>query len=729
MNFFKNRPLATCCAAFIFTYFVSIHVSPLAKLLIASASVAAGLIAFRRRRLVLAVSVFVIIGCLLGYLYFDVYVRSAYQIRDAEDVRLEIADISFADDSIAFLDAVDERGYKIHCTLYTPPEIEIGDIIEGRITYKEIESSDDFDAERYYHAKNIWSEGEISEAVVVGHNGSFVHDIVSSVHGFCTDVFNKYTGDDVKDLLTALSIGDRSTLDESVERDFRRAGLSHMLAISGMHLSVIMGGIAMLSDLLGFNKRWSSLFIIVICICYIFIAEASSSILRAGIMFIIMSFASVFRRVSDSLTNLMLAVTLILLFSPSSVFDAGLILSFTATLGIVVIVGDYMRRVKNKNHTLLHKLWYFIFVSLLTTVSAYAFSFIFMLSLFDSFSVVSMLSNLLISPLITIVLFCIPLLLAVSRVTYVAMGVGYLLDAVTCLMLWCINKIASVPNALVDLGSPFVPYTFIAIAAGIVLIFVMRKRNAYLMPYLCWFVAFVMAFSIYNFNYLNQCDMVMYSEASSDAIIIRNFEGCIYIDLGKGSGAAQDRAFNVIEDQTYVNEIDHWVINNYTNSIVKSVNDKLNEFYIRNLYIPSPYDAVSEAASEELEYYADKENVKVVYYEYGDVLMLNNISVRIYEPFRFEDSAVFIPSADIECGSRTVSYVGCGYFDYCDSVDEYDILYIGECGTRRKQNSSPVISCNASYVAENNDTAAHNVENRKFEFDDENNITKIRISR
>ena len=729
MNFFKNRPLALCCAAFIITVFLSVHISPLVKLYITIAAVLAGILTFRRRKLVLAVSVFIACGCLLGYLYFDVYIPSASEIRNDTEARLEITEISFTDDSIAFIDAVDEQGYKVHCTVYNPPEIKTGDIIEGRITYKEIESTDDFDAERYYHAKNIWTEGEMNEAVVVGRNDSFIRDAVSSVHKFCTEVFDEYTGDDVKDVLVALSIGDRSSLDESIERDFSRAGLSHMLAISGMHLSIIMGGIVMLSDLCAFTKRWSSLLIIVICVCYIFIAGASSSILRAGIMFIIMSFGFVFRRISDSLTNLMLAVTLILLFSPSSVFDAGLILSFTATLGIVVIVGSYMRRVKNKSRNLLRVLCDFIFVSLLTTLSAYSFSFIPMLTLFDSFSVVSVLSNLLISPLITVVLFCIPLLLALSRFAYIAARVGYVLDIVTHLMLKAIGKIASFPNALIDLGAPFVPYTLIAIVVGVALVFIIRKRNAYLMPYLCWFVAFVTAFSVYNFNYLDQRDMVMYSEASSDAMIVRNYEGCIYIDLGKGSGAAEDRAFGVIEDEMYVEEIDYWVISNYSNSIVKSVYDKLNEFYVRNLYIPVPYDAVSEAASKELKYYADKENVNVLYYEYDSVLTINNIDVCIYKPIRFEDSAVYIPSADIECGDRRISYVGCGYFDYCDNADKYDILYIGECGTKRKQKVSPRISCKESYVAENNDTAAANVENRKFEFSDENNVMKLRISR
>ena len=729
MNFFKNRPLAICCFIFLCVYYLSYYLPPWVKLIIIAVSVVVGVVFFRRRLFVTVCSLSVAAACVFGYFYYDVHVSNASEMPCEATVEFEVLDISFSNDSIAYVDGKSTDGYKVHYTVLGSSEISAGDVIRGEVVYKNIEQTDDFDVERYYNSKDIWLEAEVENPETVGHNDSIIRNFISSVHGFCADAFSNYTNEETSGILSALSIGDRSELDESITRDFRRAGLSHMLAISGMHLSVIMGCIVMFADLFSLDKRWSSAVVIVICICYIFIAGASSSILRAGIMFIIMSMGSLFRRPSDSLTNLMLSVTLIVLFSPSAVFDTGLILSFTATLGIIVVVGKYMRKVKNERQSLLGKLWSCILISLITTLSAHAFSFIPLLLFFDSFSVISILSNLLISPVITVILFAIPLFLAVSKIPLVAAGIGYALDLVTGVMIWTVAKIAAVPNALVELNYPFVPFTLISIAVGIVFIFVFKKRNAYLMPYLCWFVTFIVAFSVYNINLSNKCDVVMYSEASSDAVIMRNSKGCIYLDLGKGSASSEKRAFKVIKDELYVNELDCWVITDYSNSIIKSANEHMNEFYIRNIYVPTPYDDVSKAAAEELKYNAGRENVNIVYYDYSEVLTINNIKVCINEPVRFEESSVSVPSAQIEYGGREISYVGCGYFDYGDPYEAYDILYMGECGTKRKQKESPHVTCNASFVAENNEVASKNIENDSFFFTDKDNRVKIRISR
>ncbi len=729
MNFFKNRPLAICCSVFVSVFFVSFYIPPSVKLILIIGALAVGVLFFKKRMFVSVVSLAVIMSAVYGYLYFDQYVTKASRLPEAGNERIEIVDISFSNDKIAYVDGIDQNGYKIHYTIYGVPEIELGDVIAGEITFKEIQPSDDFDVERFYNSRNIWIEGEVNGASVVGHNGSFVRKMIAAAHNYCKACFDDHTNDTISGVLSALAIGERSELDDSIRRDFGRAGLSHMLAISGMHLSVIMGCIVMFADMFRLDKRWSSVIVIVICACYILVAGASSSILRAGIMFILMSLSSVFRRQSDSLTNLMVSVTLIILFSPSAVFDTGLILSFTATLGIVVIVGKYMRRTRDVKHTLLGKLWHGILISFITTLSAHAFSFIPMLIFFDNFSIISILSNLLVSPVITVVLFVIPVLLVISKLPFVAGAIGYILDILTSLMIWLVGKLASIPDCLVDLGYSFVPYTLIAIAFGVAFIFVFKKRNAYIMPYLCWLVAFTVSLSVYNLFLVDKYDVVMYSEASSDAVIMRNSYGTVYIDLGKGSGASEERAFKVINKELYTEELDCWVIVEYSNNIVRYANDYMNEYYIRNLYLPVPYDSVSEAAAAELEYYAEQENVVIHYYDYGCCFVINNADICIYEPVRFEDSDVFIPSANIKLGTREISYVGCGYFDYRDPHDEYDVLYVGECGTKRKQKTSPDIDCTASYIAENNGIASKNIGNKKHVFSDEDSSVKMRLSR
>lgn len=729
MNIFKNRPLALCCFVYLSVFISCFCFSAFLKLAISITALIIGILFFKKRLFVTVVSVVIILGCTTGYFYFDRYTAGASEIRESGVGEFEIVDIDYFDSSFAYVDGVDEQGYKIHYTLYDCPEIEVGDVIRAEIVYKQIEEADGFDTVRYYHSKNIWTEAEATDIEIVGHNDDFIRDAVSSVHDYCNTALKKYTNEDTCSVVSALSIGDRDELDDSLKRDFNRSGLSHMLAISGMHLSIIMGCIAVFAEMIHIDKRISSFVTVLLCLCFILVTGMSPSVLRAGTMFILMSMGNLFRRVSDSLTNLMLSATLIILFSPSSVFDTGLILSFTSTFGIIAVVGYYMRNSNFSEKNIWKRIVGYLFVSLLTTLSAQAFSFIPTLIFFDSISLTSTLSNLLVSPILSLLLFVIPLFVVVSKLGFLAPIVGFILDCITSALIKSVGFLSSLPNSLVNLNHPFVVCSYIAALMGFVLIFVIRKRFSYLFPYICWFITFSVLFMGYNLALADKCDVVLYSESGSDAVMMRNQEGCVYIDLGKGTRSSEQRAFDILKNDLYTNELDYWVITAYSDDIIKQANECMNEFYIRYICLPTPNDQYSEAASEELYYYAQNENVGVVYYEYDDSFCVNDLDICIFQPFLFENSNVYIPSASVRYGNREISYFGCGYFDYCDFQNKYDIIYIGECGTRREQKQSPGIIADMMFIAENNNIATMNFRGITYSFSDYDNSMKFRISR
>ena len=326
-------------------------------------------------------------------------------------------------------------------------------------------------------------------------------------------------------------------------------------------------------------------------------------------------------------------------------------------------------------------------------------------------------------------MFLIPLFLCALIIPPAAAGVGVVLNTVTDMIIDAVGLLSSIPDALISLGYPFVKYTFAAIIVGIICILIIRKRFSYILPYICWFVTFILCFSAYTISYGTASDVILYSESGSDAIIVRNNKGSIYIDLGKGSDAAEDRAFSVMEDIKCINELDYWVITHYSNNIVYSTADYMNDFYIRNIMLPYPTDDIGRAAAAEIEYYTEKENVKCIYYEYGQKLTLNGVEIVMYEPYSFEDSSVFIPSASLKCGGDEVFYAGSGYFDYCDYQNLYDYLYIGECGTKRKQINSPAITANHAVIAEYNDVATLNVEGEIIRLDDGSAYKEFRIGK
>lgn len=732
MNIFENRPLATVSAVFLGSFFVSYYLPLFLKIIICAVVFALGLLFIKKKRFVTIACVTVIFSLLFSCVYFDLYIASSQKlIGQTVDMTFEVTDISYQNEGIVYFDAKETECIKpeLHFVLENPyDEIKTGDIISATAVFSEIESDEEFDSKQYYRAKGIVVQGGISQYTVTGHKNHPVKDIISSCRNYCVSEFSEYTNEGATALLSALSVGDKSKIDGSIMRDFSRCGISHMLAISGMHLSVIMGFFIVLSDFLPFDRRISTVLIMLMCIGFILISGTSLSVLRAGSMFIIMLIGRLLRRMSDSLTSLFFGVSLIVLFSPSSIFDVGLILSFTSTLGIVIILPPYLLKIARiENLTLLKKLCSVVVSSVLTTFAAMAFSFVPLVCYFDNLSLVSVLANLVISPFMSILLCLIPIFLCVSYIPNVAWIIGDIINIYVSVICKLTALISSIPNASVSLDHPFVIYTYISVIAGIVILLFVRKKNAYLLPYLCWITTFVICFNVYNFSYFDSSDVLFYSEAGSDALLLRNQKGCVYLDLGRGSLAAERRALNRFKNELWSFELDYWIIADYSSVSWRSLSEISNSYYVRNMVLPIPEDKTDKVVADEIQYYSEKENFDIVWFEYGKSVTCNGNEFTVFEPITFENSSSVILSADIMCNNEKISYYGKGYFDNDAVRENCDYLYIGEYGSKRKQKSAPVLDCKYSIIASNNEMASANIKGKSILLTDDNSFVKFRI--
>lgn len=732
MNIFKNRPLASVCAFFLLTFYTSYYIGSSIKPIICAVGLLLGLLLIIKNRYTAAVLITVSLSLLFGYFYFNVYIASSQKLVGKNiDATYEVVDISYQNDGIVYFDAKDTERFSptVHLTLKNPNDkIGKGDIISASVLFSDIISKDDFNSERYYRSKGIFVEGVVSDYTVKGHNDHPVKDLISRCRYYCVEQFEEYTNDDASALLSALTLGDKSNIDGSIIRDFSRTGISHMLAISGMHLSVIMGMFMAFTSLFSVDRRISTILIMLICIFFILLSGASLSVLRAGSMFLIMLAGRLFRKMKDSLTSLFFGVSVIVLISPSSVFDAGLILSFTSTLGILIVLPSYLLKVARiENITLPKKLFYGMVTAVLTTLSAMAFSFIPLIYYFDNISLVSVLANLLISPIMSVVLCFTAILLCVSWFDMFAWMIGEMINGYVWIIYKITAVISSVPNASVSLKHPFTVYTYFAVIVGIVILILFRKKNAYLMPYLCWFATFVICLNLYNFSYSDSSDVLFYSESGSDAVLLRNKSGCVYLDLGIGSLAAERRAFNMLKNELYSFELDYWIIADYESVSWRGLSEALNEYYVRNIVIPVPHDGLDKVVADEIKQYAEKENVKIIWFEYGKSFVCNGNIFSLYAPLTFEKSSSVILCADIMCNDEKISYYGKGYFEYALINEGSDYIYIGEYGSKRKQKAAPELICDHAIIGQNNITASSNIKGKTTLLTDDDNFLKFRI--
>ena len=202
-------------------------------------------------------------------------------------------------------------------------------------------------------------------------------------------------------VLTALCLGQRGSLSATVEADFRRAGLSHLLVVSGLHLSLIAVAVRSLLRRVGLGIRLSAALTVPVVIVFVLLVGATPSVCRAAVMCLIWLVGQLLWRRSDGLNSLGLAAALLLLYNPYTLLSAGAQLSFVATAGVLWLtprLGGWLRRLPESVgpwNGAWRVVWTYAYTAAAVCVSALLFTLPLACYYFGGFGLWSVLSNLL----------------------------------------------------------------------------------------------------------------------------------------------------------------------------------------------------------------------------------------------------------------------------------------------------------------------------------------------
>ena len=153
---------------------------------------------------------------------------------------------------------------------------------------------------------------------------------------YITDIFLQKLDNKTAGLMISFLTGDKIYLDKEIYENFSRSGVSHLMAVSGLHLSVWIILLYALFDKIK-KKSIAPYFIMIFTVVIIMIISSfSGSVKRAGFMCLLHLLGKILSQKSDSLNNLGFSAAVILILNPYSVFDIGFILSLLSTLAIIV---------------------------------------------------------------------------------------------------------------------------------------------------------------------------------------------------------------------------------------------------------------------------------------------------------------------------------------------------------------------------------------------------------
>lgn len=279
-----------------------------------------------------------------------------------------------------------------------------------------------------------------ADVSLIKHHTSLRQTIVDKILG-------SHLNDATGAMLCALIVGDTDLLTDTMRSEFSAAGLSHVLAISGLHVGVItmLIALALLPLYLGRHNRSRLLLTIGLLWAYAYMTDFTPSVTRAVIMASVYMLGRIIQRPGIPLNSLFFAAILILVVSPDSLTSIGFQLSFMAVAGILIFY-PLINQVDRRNHPVLYRIVGYLAVS----IAAMSFTGILAAYYFHSYPLYFLLANLLIAPLLPLMIGGGALLVLLE---FIGIGTQWLcrvLDLISSLCEGIASAIASIPGHSVD---------------------------------------------------------------------------------------------------------------------------------------------------------------------------------------------------------------------------------------------------------------------------------------
>lgn len=320
--------------------------------------------------------------------------------------------------------------HKVQIYVYNGAKVDLGDFItiNAKLTERKLKS----DGNSYYYllADKIKFTASVESGDLKIEKGN--KTIFQSINSRIKETLSVGLDEDEFPVTYAMLCGNSDLIDSDILSSYRQSGVAHIFAVSGLHIGFLVVILNFIFTKLRVNKYVKIVSIVGIALFYAGICNFSTSSIRAVIMTTIILISKLFGKKYDPLTSISFAFIILLFISPSYLYTAGFLLSFAVVLGIILLSSPISKIFKFLPKKLAN--------SVGAVLSAQISAFPIMLALFNSASLISVLTNLVFIPLVCIIysLTFICVILAIifgaSKVflfvpNYVFKGVNFLITA------------------------------------------------------------------------------------------------------------------------------------------------------------------------------------------------------------------------------------------------------------------------------------------------------------
>ena len=267
---------------------------------------------------------------------------------------------------------------------------------------REMRNPGEFDYNKYLNSLGISGVFNISDSkdiIVLDSGKNIFKSAVFSVRKFLDSEIKSLHNEQTASLLKGLLLADRGEIDYVTKTQFINAGVIHVLAVSGLHVGYIAVIYIFLFGRLNIYLR--SILTIAGLLAFMFITGVQPSVFRATVMAVVIIIAFLSNRSTSLFNSLAFASVIILVLSPEEILNPGFQLSFSAVLGIAIFYPRTEKLISTLK--LRSKVLRYILLFMAVSLSAQIGTLPFTVMYFGKLSIISLLANLFVIPVVGVV--------------------------------------------------------------------------------------------------------------------------------------------------------------------------------------------------------------------------------------------------------------------------------------------------------------------------------------